>query len=109
MYLGDQPDFSFISQQIFFSFSVLRPLPPVVHSGPFKILLYFLQRCTSQSSTPPRSAANTKKLFYLGRYPCQCEATKHNLINNCRKCGRIVCEQEGSGPCFFCDEMVSIQ
>lgn len=28
------------------------------------------------------------------------------MINNCKKCGRIVCAQEGSGPCFFCDEMV---
>ncbi|GJQ66263.1 hypothetical protein Trydic_g4314 [Trypoxylus dichotomus] len=41
-----------------------------------------------------------------GRHPCNCQATKHNLINNCTKCGRIVCEQEGSGPCFFCDNMV---
>ncbi|KAK9711842.1 ASCH domain [Popillia japonica] len=41
-----------------------------------------------------------------GRHPCDCQATKHNLINNCTKCGRIVCEQEGSGPCFFCDNMV---
>lgn len=41
-----------------------------------------------------------------GRHPCNCQATKHELINNCTKCGRIVCEQEGSGPCFFCDNMV---
>lgn len=43
---------------------------------------------------------------FLGRHPCQCQATKHELINNCKKCGRIVCAQEGSGPCFFCDTMV---
>lgn len=24
------------------------------------------------------------------------------------KCGRIVCEQEGSGPCFACDTLVSV-
>ncbi|KAF2899219.1 hypothetical protein ILUMI_06955 [Ignelater luminosus] len=41
-----------------------------------------------------------------GRHPCNCEARIHALINNCLKCGRIVCEQEGSGPCFFCDSMV---
>lgn len=22
------------------------------------------------------------------------------------ECGRVVCEQEGSGPCFFCGELV---
>ncbi|XP_017780567.1 PREDICTED: activating signal cointegrator 1 [Nicrophorus vespilloides] len=41
-----------------------------------------------------------------GRHPCNCQASKHVLINNCSKCGRIVCEQEGSGPCLFCDNMV---
>ncbi|KAG7283778.1 hypothetical protein CRUP_034402 [Coryphaenoides rupestris] len=32
---------------------------------------------------------------------------KHNLINNCISCGRIVCEQEGSGPCLFCGNLSS--
>ena len=32
-----------------------------------------------------------------GRHPCQCLAQKHKLVNNCSSCGRIVCEQEGSG------------
>ncbi|XP_076354543.1 activating signal cointegrator 1 [Tachypleus tridentatus] len=41
-----------------------------------------------------------------GRNPCHCEASKHKLINNCLKCGRIVCEQEGSGPCFTCGSLV---
>ncbi|XP_063782427.1 activating signal cointegrator 1 isoform X2 [Pseudophryne corroboree] len=41
-----------------------------------------------------------------GRYPCECLAQKHKLINNCMTCGRIVCEQEGSGPCFFCGNLV---
>ncbi|KAB0805283.1 hypothetical protein PPYR_02253 [Photinus pyralis] len=41
-----------------------------------------------------------------GRQPCNCEARDHPLINNCLKCGRIVCAQEGSGPCFFCDTLV---
>lgn len=42
-----------------------------------------------------------------GRHMCECQASKHKLINNCLKCGRIVCEQEGRGPCLFCDSMVS--
>ena len=42
-----------------------------------------------------------------GRHKCDCLATKHKLISNCVKCGRIVCEQEGSGPCIFCGDLVS--
>ncbi|XP_040269700.1 activating signal cointegrator 1 [Bufo bufo] len=41
-----------------------------------------------------------------GRHPCECLAQKHKLINNCTTCGRIVCEQEGSGPCLFCGNLV---
>lgn len=28
-----------------------------------------------------------------GRHWCQCLAQKHDLVNNCVKCGRIVCSQ----------------
>ncbi|XP_032089021.1 activating signal cointegrator 1-like [Thamnophis elegans] len=41
-----------------------------------------------------------------GRHSCECLAQKHKLINNCLTCGRIVCEQEGSGPCLFCGTLV---
>ncbi|XP_070542239.1 activating signal cointegrator 1-like isoform X2 [Ptychodera flava] len=41
-----------------------------------------------------------------GRHPCECQAQKHRLINNCLKCGRVVCEQEGSGPCYYCGALV---
>ena len=41
-----------------------------------------------------------------GRHPCQCLAVRHRLVSNCTNCGRIVCEQEGSGPCYFCGKMV---
>ncbi|VDK31768.1 unnamed protein product [Taenia asiatica] len=41
-----------------------------------------------------------------GRHPCQCLAIRHPLIGNCTNCGRIVCEQEGSGACYFCGELV---
>uniref|UniRef100_A0A3Q0KSC9 Activating signal cointegrator 1 n=1 Tax=Schistosoma mansoni TaxID=6183 RepID=A0A3Q0KSC9_SCHMA len=41
-----------------------------------------------------------------GRHPCQCLATKHQLVNNCLNCGRIVCAQEGSGPCYYCGNLV---
>ncbi|KAL5109068.1 Activating signal cointegrator 1 [Taenia crassiceps] len=41
-----------------------------------------------------------------GRHPCQCLAIRHHLVGNCTNCGRIVCEQEGSGACYFCGELV---
>ncbi|KAM6409577.1 activating signal cointegrator 1 [Rhynochetos jubatus] len=41
-----------------------------------------------------------------GRHTCECLGQKHKLINNCLVCGRIVCEQEGSGPCLFCGALV---
>lgn len=41
-----------------------------------------------------------------GRHMCNCQAAKHTLVNNCIQCGRIVCEQEGSGPCLFCGNLV---
>uniref|UniRef100_A0A1A9WX68 TRIP4/RQT4 C2HC5-type zinc finger domain-containing protein n=1 Tax=Glossina brevipalpis TaxID=37001 RepID=A0A1A9WX68_9MUSC len=41
---------------------------------------------------------------------CNCQLSQHKLINNCSSCGRIVCvvvyEQEGSGPCLYCNEIV---
>lgn len=48
----------------------------------------------------------TNYFYFLGRHKCNCEARTHALINNCLNCGRIVCAQEGSGPCFFCSELV---
>eukprot|EP00043_Microstomoeca_roanoka_P014564 m.144588 g.144588 ORF g.144588 m.144588 type:complete len:614 (-) comp16045_c2_seq1:107-1948(-) len=41
-----------------------------------------------------------------GRQWCECLATKHSLVNNCLQCGRIVCEQEGMGPCMVCGALV---
>ena len=34
-------------------------------------------------------------------------ATRHELFTNCLACGKIICSQEGEGPCFFCGSMVS--
>lgn len=41
-----------------------------------------------------------------GRHKCDCQTMKHKLVNNCINCGRIVCSQEGSGPCYFCGSLV---
>ncbi|KAK1284337.1 hypothetical protein QJS10_CPB21g00644 [Acorus calamus] len=34
------------------------------------------------------------------------KAGKHKLVSNCLSCGKIVCEQEGEGPCSFCGALV---
>uniref|UniRef100_A0A0G4H999 ASCH domain-containing protein n=1 Tax=Chromera velia CCMP2878 TaxID=1169474 RepID=A0A0G4H999_9ALVE len=36
------------------------------------------------------------------RVQCLCQASQHPLVGNCLSCGKIVCEQEGPGPCLFC-------
>jgi len=75
-----------------------------------------------QGTVPDQSKDDTKKSKYVplyskdgkaadtvqlaGRHPCECQAVKHPLVNNCLSCGRIVCAQEGSGPCLFCASLV---
>ncbi|KAK6920867.1 Zinc finger, C2HC5-type [Dillenia turbinata] len=44
-------------------------------------------------------------VFQKGK-PCSCQARQHRLISNCLSCGKIVCEQEGEGPCSFCGALV---
>jgi alkylated DNA repair dioxygenase AlkB len=37
-----------------------------------------------------------------GRHVCMCNARRHALLYNCLACGKVICEQEGTGPCLFC-------
>ncbi|KAK1891317.1 Activating signal cointegrator 1 [Dissostichus eleginoides] len=73
------------------------------------------QENTSSSSTKKKSkfvnlyakeGQDKMSILFPGRHACECLAQKHNLINNCISCGRIVCDQEGSGPCLFCGSLV---
>ncbi|GER38572.1 activating signal cointegrator 1 [Striga asiatica] len=50
-------------------------------------------------------AAKGSIVFQKGK-PCSCQARRHMLISNCLSCGKIVCEQEGEGPCSFCGALV---
>lgn len=50
-------------------------------------------------------AAKGSIVFQQGK-PCACQARRHNLVSNCLSCGKIVCEQEGEGPCNFCGALV---
>ena len=49
-----------------------------------------------------------KKKQQEGRTVCDCEGQEHEFMNNCLNCGRIHCYEEGPGPCFFCNEPVSM-
>lgn len=50
-------------------------------------------------------AAKGSVIFRQGQ-PCSCQARRHKLVSNCLSCGKIVCEQEGEGPCSFCGALV---
>ncbi|XP_052179498.1 uncharacterized protein LOC127792892 [Diospyros lotus] len=50
-------------------------------------------------------AAKGSIVFHQGK-PCSCQALRHRLISNCLSCGKIICEQEGEGPCSFCGALV---
>uniref|UniRef100_A0A0E0QRC8 Uncharacterized protein n=1 Tax=Oryza rufipogon TaxID=4529 RepID=A0A0E0QRC8_ORYRU len=53
-------------------------------------------------------AAKGSIVFKQGK-PCSCQARQHNLVSNCLSCGKIVCEQEGEGPCSFCGALVLME
>nr|XP_043636199.1 activating signal cointegrator 1 [Erigeron canadensis] len=50
--------------------------------------------------------ASKGSIIFPKGQPCSCEARRHRLVSNCLSCGKIVCEQEGEGPCSFCGALV---
>ncbi|XP_058445486.1 activating signal cointegrator 1 [Malaya genurostris] len=72
--------------------------PPVSNQGAVKKKNKFVSLYDQEG--------RTNVILLKGRNLCDCQASKHKLINNCLHCGRIVCEQEGSGPCLFCGSLV---
>ncbi|KAG7327256.1 hypothetical protein KOW79_008862 [Hemibagrus wyckioides] len=95
------------------SISQVEPEPEVVKT-PIDLMKAQENSSSSSSSKKKNKFVNLyakegqDRLAVLlpGRHSCDCLAQKHKLINNCLTCGRIVCEQEGSGPCFFCGSLV---
>ncbi|GAA6091904.1 activating signal cointegrator 1 [Tachysurus ichikawai] len=93
--------------------SQAEPEPEIVRT-PIDLMKAHENSSSSSSSKKKNKFVNLyakegqDKLTILlpGRHSCDCLAQKHKLINNCLTCGRIVCEQEGSGPCFFCGSLV---
>lgn len=43
------------------------------------------------------------------RRMCDCEAQKHDLVENCLGCGRLTCSAEGPGKCLQCGNLVISQ
>lgn len=100
------------NKQEVLAFSQAEPEPETVKT-PMDLLK--AQENSGTSSTKKKSKfvnlyakEGQDKLAVLlpGRHSCDCLAQKHKLINNCMTCGRIVCEQEGSGLCLFCGSLV---
>jgi len=48
-----------------------------------------------------------QKEIFMNRVKCDCMAQKHQLINNCLHCGKVVCAQEGEGNCLYCGKLVT--
>jgi hypothetical protein len=62
---------------------------------------------TGKSQKTTKTALTSQgTLLKPGRHACDCEGTKHACLTNCLTCGKIVCEQEGYGPCFYCQQHV---
>ncbi|KAL8261348.1 hypothetical protein R6Q59_025397 [Mikania micrantha] len=83
-------------------------------NAPNQIILPQNQPSGSQSKSKKKKsgkvvsladASNGSIIFHKGK-PCSCEARRHRLVSNCLSCGKIVCEQEGEGPCSFCGALV---
>ncbi|XP_039979229.1 activating signal cointegrator 1 isoform X2 [Xiphias gladius] len=100
------------NKQEVMSVSQTEPEPEAVKTP---IDLMRAQENSSTSSTKKKSkfislyaqeGQDRLAVLLPGRHACECLAQKHKLINNCISCGRIVCEQEGSGPCLFCGSLV---
>ena len=66
-------------------------------------------RAVSQTKTKAKGKAATagsldalRSALRPGRHQCLCNARRHALVTNCLTCGKVICEQEGEGPCLFC-------
>ncbi|KAI6683079.1 hypothetical protein NL676_028992 [Syzygium grande] len=64
---------------------------------------------TRANEPKPANQSNSRKKK-SGKVVSLAEAAKgsivHRLVSNCLSCGKIVCEQEGEGPCQFCGALV---
>eukprot|EP01113_Clastostelium_recurvatum_P042307 TRINITY_DN6849_c0_g3_i2.p1 TRINITY_DN6849_c0_g3~~TRINITY_DN6849_c0_g3_i2.p1 ORF type:complete len:227 (+),score=30.64 TRINITY_DN6849_c0_g3_i2:60-683(+) len=51
----------------------------------------------------PVNLQDLDNMVMPGRRSCDCQAARHALLTNCLGCGKVVCMQEGFGPCLFCN------
>ena len=60
------------------------------------------KKAPSKKQKQVRQQENRAPSAKFVRKPCDCQALVHALVNNCLKCGKIICAREGEGPCMFC-------
>ncbi|XP_076922711.1 uncharacterized protein LOC143584574, partial [Bidens hawaiensis] len=92
----------------------VKPPKEATQNTPNQITQTQNQQPTSQTKSKKKrtgkvisleEASKGSIIFQKGK-PCSCEARRHRLVSNCLSCGKIVCEQEGEGPCSFCGALV---
>eukprot|EP01102_Stenamoeba_stenopodia_P013618 TRINITY_DN4442_c0_g1_i3.p1 TRINITY_DN4442_c0_g1~~TRINITY_DN4442_c0_g1_i3.p1 ORF type:complete len:273 (-),score=85.10 TRINITY_DN4442_c0_g1_i3:6-824(-) len=63
----------------------------------------------SKKAQEKQSLNQQGELYLPGRNVCDCQARRHPLLGNCLWCGKIICKQEGEGPCLFCGHEVEMR
>lgn len=81
----------------------VEPMPPNPSS---KIQNLSSSRKKKSGKVMSLAEATKGSIVLLQGKPCSCQARRHRLVSNCLSCGKIVCEQEGEGPCSFCGALV---
>ncbi len=57
----------------------------------------------SKAQTKKNNASSVEiKEIRVCREKCGCMATHHQYFSSCMSCGRIHCDKESGGDCFFC-------
>jgi Putative zinc finger motif, C2HC5-type len=56
-----------------------------------------------------RAAELAERERFESRVACECQASRHELVGNCLRCGKVICAKEGSGPCLFCAEFLGVR
>jgi hypothetical protein len=84
----------------------------------FAALLQKSQKTQSKSKKSQKNQPAQRPFFFAGvtdltggpsinlNAKCGCFGTRHDVINNCLGCGRVICTAEGERPCPFCGELV---
>ena len=79
----------------------VREGPPVV-GGAAAVTSLRKSGKKQQQAVTAKGIEGLGRALKAGRHPCDCNARRHELLYNCLSCGKVICAQEGPGPCLFC-------